>query len=283
MIVGTENNFKTFQGQEEEKELGKNTYAYQWRDYDPAIARFNKIDRFAEKYANLTPYHFASNNPMLFREIAGDSLKINGSEDAINAFNKTVNDNLGGLYDVNRNSETGQVTVARNDKEGELTEGQSKFLGVLNKVIGNEKTTSFNVLAKGEAGTEKFPIGDNGLRSDGLATMPGVHLIDLGDVNAFPDIGQGIISNAGVLSHELQEGFDIQVGGISPLNAHKAGFGAQARVDGIRITTGASINSSGTQLSIPVLRRGANNQAVSTTIQAQLQNNDIIQITNNEN
>lgn len=219
---------------------------------------------------------------MLFREIAGDSLKINGSEDAINAFNKTVNDNLGGLYDVNRNSETGQVTVTRNDKEGELTEGQSKFFGVLNKVIGNKKTTSFNVLAKGEAGTEKFPIGDNGLRSDGLATMPGVHLIDLGDVNAFPDIGQGIISNAGVLSHELQEGFDIQVGGISPLNAHKAGFGAQARVDGIRIIRGASVNPSGTQLSIPILQRGANNQAVRTTIKAQLQNNDIIQIINNE-
>ena len=27
--------------------LSKTTYAYQWRDYDPVITRFNKIDRFA--------------------------------------------------------------------------------------------------------------------------------------------------------------------------------------------------------------------------------------------
>lgn len=43
------------QGQELEEELGKNTYAYQWRDYDPAIARFNKIDRFSEKYTDNSP------------------------------------------------------------------------------------------------------------------------------------------------------------------------------------------------------------------------------------
>ena len=75
-IQGAENNHKTFQGQEEEKELGKNTYAYQWRDYDPAIGRFNKIDRFAEKYQSMTPYHFSANNPIYFREVAGDSINI---------------------------------------------------------------------------------------------------------------------------------------------------------------------------------------------------------------
>ena len=69
-----------FQGQEYEDELGKNTYAYQWRDYDPAIARFNKIDRFSEKYFDLTPYHFGANNPIYFREIAGDSLTKNAQE-----------------------------------------------------------------------------------------------------------------------------------------------------------------------------------------------------------
>lgn len=76
VINGTENNYQTFQGQEEEKELGKNTYAFQWRDYDPAIARFNKIDRFAEKYENTTPYHFSANNPIFFREIKGDSINV---------------------------------------------------------------------------------------------------------------------------------------------------------------------------------------------------------------
>ncbi|MFY0604503.1 MAG: hypothetical protein JXQ93_11165 [Flavobacteriaceae bacterium] len=66
---------KKFQGQELEEELGKNTYAYQWRDYDPAIGRFFKIDRFAEKYQSITPYHFAANNPIFFKEIKGDSIE----------------------------------------------------------------------------------------------------------------------------------------------------------------------------------------------------------------
>ena len=65
---------KKFQGQELEEELGKNTYAYQWRDYDPAIGRFNKIDRFSEKYYGISPYAFTANNPIYFKEIKGDSI-----------------------------------------------------------------------------------------------------------------------------------------------------------------------------------------------------------------
>ncbi len=64
-----------FANEEFEDDLDKNTVAYQWRDYDPAIGRFNKLDRFAEKYVHLTPYQFAANNPNFFREINGDSLQ----------------------------------------------------------------------------------------------------------------------------------------------------------------------------------------------------------------
>ena len=67
---------KGFANEELEEELGKNTIAYQWRDYDPAIGRFGKVDRFAEKYYSITPYHFTANNPVFFREIAGDSIDV---------------------------------------------------------------------------------------------------------------------------------------------------------------------------------------------------------------
>jgi RHS repeat-associated protein len=63
-----------YQGQELEEELGKNTLAYQWRDYDPAIGRFNKIDRFALKYESNSPYSFTKNNPIRYREMKGDSI-----------------------------------------------------------------------------------------------------------------------------------------------------------------------------------------------------------------
>jgi RHS repeat-associated protein len=65
-----------YNGKELEDELGKNTYAFGWRDYDPAIGRFTKIDRFAEKYHKLTPYGYAGNNPVLINDIQGDSLWI---------------------------------------------------------------------------------------------------------------------------------------------------------------------------------------------------------------
>ena len=76
VVNGVENDFHTYQGQELEEELGKNTLAFQWRDYDPAIGRFNKVDRFAEKYADASPYSYITNNPISLREIKGDSILV---------------------------------------------------------------------------------------------------------------------------------------------------------------------------------------------------------------
>ncbi len=72
----TAEKFKYNNNKELEEELGKDTYAYGWRDYDPAIGRFNKIYRFAEKYVSSTPYNYAANNPMYFIDVQGDSLWI---------------------------------------------------------------------------------------------------------------------------------------------------------------------------------------------------------------
>src|SRR5690625_772751 len=57
-------------------ELGLNVYDYGWRDYDPTTGRFIKIDRFAEKYPNVSPYTYAGNNPLRFTDVKGDSLWI---------------------------------------------------------------------------------------------------------------------------------------------------------------------------------------------------------------
>ena len=83
VIQGTENKYKTYQGQELEEELGKDTYAFQWRDYDPAILRFNKMDRFAEKYYDQSPYSFSQNNPIRFVEVSGDSIWIRYKKERI--------------------------------------------------------------------------------------------------------------------------------------------------------------------------------------------------------
>ena len=63
-----------YNNKELQDELGLDVYAYGWRDYDPAIARFNKIDRFAEKYRSFSTYSYAENNPILFVDKQGDSI-----------------------------------------------------------------------------------------------------------------------------------------------------------------------------------------------------------------
>ncbi|SMD45748.1 RHS repeat-associated core domain-containing protein [Aquiflexum balticum DSM 16537] len=45
--------------------------------YDPAIGRFNRIDRFSEKYYGLSPYQYGANNPIKYIDINGDSIVVN--------------------------------------------------------------------------------------------------------------------------------------------------------------------------------------------------------------
>jgi len=65
-----------YANEEFEEDLGLNTVSYGRRDYDPTIGRFNKMDRFAEKYRSDNPYHFTLNNPILLREVQGDSVWV---------------------------------------------------------------------------------------------------------------------------------------------------------------------------------------------------------------
>ena len=68
---GSANYKYKYNGKEMQEELNLNTYAYGWRDYDPAIGRWNVIDQLSEKYHTTSPYAFVQNNPIINREIDG--------------------------------------------------------------------------------------------------------------------------------------------------------------------------------------------------------------------
>lgn len=127
--AGGVGNYKyKYNGKEYEDELGKNTYAYGWRDYDPAIGRFNKMDRFAEKYFDMTPYQYGANNPVVFNDIRGDSILIHSKEDN----DRLLYDN-GNLYSRDRKTNKWVAYSGKNLKTDK--NGKTSIEGFLGQVV----------------------------------------------------------------------------------------------------------------------------------------------------
>jgi len=75
VVVGTENNHKTFQGQELTKDLNYNVLEYKFRHYDPAIGRFFVVDPIAAEFPYNSVYAFQENKLGLGVELEGKELK----------------------------------------------------------------------------------------------------------------------------------------------------------------------------------------------------------------
>lgn len=60
-----------YNSQEFDESLGLNVNEMSFRQYDPAIGRFNGMDRFAMLAPSLTPYRFAFNNPIYWSDPSG--------------------------------------------------------------------------------------------------------------------------------------------------------------------------------------------------------------------
>ena len=70
-----------YNGKELDQDFGLDWYHYGARFYDPTIARWNAIDPLAEKFNNLTPYHYVTNNPINIIDPNGmDTIYINRGE-----------------------------------------------------------------------------------------------------------------------------------------------------------------------------------------------------------
>jgi RHS repeat-associated protein len=60
-----------YNGQEQLKDLEVNVTEMTWRQYDNALGRFHGVDKLAATTANMTPYHFAGNNPIVYSDPSG--------------------------------------------------------------------------------------------------------------------------------------------------------------------------------------------------------------------
>ncbi|MCF6297574.1 MAG: DUF6443 domain-containing protein [Flavobacteriaceae bacterium] len=233
VINGTENNYKTYQGQEISKELGYNMLEFKYRHYDPAIARFVAIDPLASKYAYNSTYAFQENKLGLGVELEG--LELERLRGGIEQFfqgveNLVSNETYGEAY---RQMETSKTTDTQKQE-------QIKQEGQLNTVqaIGD----------MGEGGIEAIKGGSKvlGKGLENIGDAGSVLSIATGQVEFLP-ITEGI-STAGSL---INAGVDYSDGkplvGIGVEFGVSAAFGelGDQMVKGIRRVAGKEFIEAG--------------------------------------
>ena len=71
-----------FNGMEKDDEVkGRgNSYTTEFRQYDPRIGRWLSIDPRNRKYPDISPYVSYANNPILFTDIDGDTIRLSGTK-----------------------------------------------------------------------------------------------------------------------------------------------------------------------------------------------------------
>ena len=134
----TEYQYK-YNGKEWQEELNLNVYAFGFRDYDPALGRWNVVDPHAENYYNISPYAYVANNPLRYIDPDGRDIVIptslKGSErrQIMRQLNKLTNDRLS--YDKS----TGQVTISRTGS-GNKVQGTE----LISRLVGASETITID-------------------------------------------------------------------------------------------------------------------------------------------
>ena len=182
-------------------ELGLNVYAYGWRDYDPAIGRFQKLDRFSEKYYKLSPYGYAGNNPVLINDIQGDSLWISfgKNEKVLYENGNLLSKGSDGKFSAYKGSQ------AKIDKKTGNVKGYRGFLGqaknALDKISKGEGEIGTNVVSTLQSSNNNFNIVES-------------------TSNSFDPRGSDMVATR-INDASYQQGVNLgrgQIGGSSPSN-----------------------------------------------------------------
>lgn len=149
-----------YNGKEFQDEMGLNVYAYGWRDYDPAIGRFMKIDRFAEKYHPISPYSYTANNPLKYMDIKGDSLRVANTQITKDYLNSAVNEKNQQYINYDDNGNVSLNFGNMTDKQKEKALKNDSGLSIINDMInatdkdGNSENFFFEASNRREGSIE---------------------------------------------------------------------------------------------------------------------------------
>ena len=187
-----------YNGKELDLMHGLNTYDYGARQYDPILARWDRMDPLCEKYYGISPYVYCADNPVKYIDEHGDSISIdqqslmaiyNGLEDGSHVhmkFNNGVldpssisdvasssNDTfLQDLYEIAINPQMVDLRITETNKylmEGDMKVDSWGFPGDIDyaKEYNNGVPSDLYPAGKtiyGNLGQSLYPINSNELK-----------------------------------------------------------------------------------------------------------------------
>ena len=181
--IGQTNSFQNrfeMQGKESEKTFGLNRINFGARTMNPTTGVFDRLDRFADKYHNLSPYSAFGGNPLMFTDMNGDSLvlfkngtytsTIDDGKEEINGFNQESTVDKDG-----NETFTGGQSFSFNDYEDDMAGIKSGALTL--RVVNDDEIRSImtksGVMKQANRESqwsfierESRPLGDEGILSD---------------------------------------------------------------------------------------------------------------------
>ncbi|WP_420571921.1 hypothetical protein [Kordia sp.] len=182
-IVGSKNNYKTYQGQELTEDLNLNWYEWKYRFSDPSTGRFISIDPLAEDYVYNSIYAFQENKLGMGIELEGAEL-IRRAKEGLSQF-------FTGLFNLSTNETTGEVK-----RQMEIANTENEQKKELIEIDGRNKTN--NAISNVSEGLIETSKGAGQILGTSMEVTGDV-ISALGMVSAQPEIialGESV-SNAG--------------------------------------------------------------------------------------
>lgn len=179
-----ENKHKWNAGSELNTDFDINLYETHFRSLDPQIGRFWQLDPKPTEFESL--YAAMGNNPILKNDPLGDTVRLKGDKDAIEAFIAMLNSTTGNTYE---------------NKDGILTRTNKKLNTKSNRNISGSLSKKVEQMIKGRATNALNVKNDD--KSDGGITFDKYNTreVDMKDFGAL----KNNVQKASILGHFLEE------------------------------------------------------------------------------